>query len=83
MTAPIVVEDLSTFEFDLNCEGDGCDNPAVVMCKACGDPRHFAICHQHLEHARRWFEGRTKAVVCSVCHRPWLYFETHYDIQDI
>jgi hypothetical protein len=82
VTAPIVTEDMSTFEFDLACEAENCDKSAVVMCKACGDLRYFAICRGHLNYARRWFESH-RAVVCSICHRPWLHFETHYDVQDI
>lgn len=82
MTAPMSIEDLSAFEFEIQCEGEKCENPAVVMCKACGDKRHYAICGRHLQQARDWFENKG-AVVCSICHRPWLHFETHYSVQDI
>ncbi len=82
VTAPVVVEDLSTFEFNLSCECHDCDKPAAVMCKGCGDSRHYAICRPHLDRTRRWFKSKS-AVVCKICYRPWVNFDTHYDVQDI
>jgi len=80
VTAPnINAEDLSEFEFDIPCEGEHCDNAAVELCKACGDKRYYAICRECEIFARRWFESKGY-VQCAVCQRPWIYFETHYDI---
>lgn len=73
---------LSELEFDLSCEFKGCDKTATVMCKGCADHRHFAICTEHLEYRRRWFYTRPHAF-CINCHRPWVNFDTHYDVTEI
>lgn len=83
MTAVVELPaDLAHLEFDIPCEARGCDNPAYVMCKGCSDARHAAICKEHLAGVRRRFESKG-VVVCSGCERPWLHFETHYDLTEI
>ncbi len=80
MTAALIApEDLSQYEFHLPCEFPGCDEEAAVMSKGCADPRHSAICPRHYEGVRRHFHDNLKKL-CKDCHRPWVHFETHYDI---
>lgn len=74
--------DLAEFEFDIACEFPGCDTPASVMCKGCSDARHASICANHLHEVRRRFYSED-VVACMTCHRPWFYFECHYDIVPI
>ncbi|MBB3752421.1 hypothetical protein FHT44_004933 [Mycolicibacterium sp. BK634] len=77
--------DLSEMEFDIQCEFPRCTASAVVMSKGCADDHHAAICAGHLREMQARFEaiGAEKPTVCTHCHRPWLFFETHYDLVNI
>lgn len=82
MTAPAVTPvDLSQWTIEIQCEYH-CDQPAVVMCKGCADKAHAALCGHHLAVVRQRFDSNT-GKVCQDCHRPWLAFETHYEVVGI
>ncbi len=80
MTATLIAPaDLSSYEFDIPCEFPGCGDDASVMSKGCADSGYRAICERHYQGVRKYFYDQDK-VVCKDCHRPWVHFETHYDI---
>ncbi len=74
--------DLAEYEFDIPCEFPGCKTGAVVMSKGCADSHHRAVCQRHYEGVRKYFFEHLN-VRCLHCHRPWVHFETHYDIVPI
>lgn len=83
MTAPLIAPlDLEDIGFSIRCEYH-CEQPAVVMCKGCADHAHAALCAHHLGVVRQRFDDHAGRVVCENCHRPWLAFETHYDVQGL
>lgn len=80
MTAALIAPaDLSQYEFDIPCEFPGCKNEAAVSCKGCADARHRLICEPHHQWVRKFFYDQD-AVVCKTCHRPWVHFDTHYEV---
>lgn len=81
MTAALE-DQLVAHEFSIPCEHPGCGQPASVMSKGCADPVHVATCGHCLEGLRRSFE-ECKPAVCSICYRPFIHFETHFDIVSI
>lgn len=83
MTSPLIeTVDLTRFEFEVSCEFGGCNNPATVSCKGCSDRRHYLICTDHLHVVEERFLDNT-GKQCTHCHRPWLDFALHYDVQGI
>lgn len=78
MTAALIAPaDLSEFEFDIPCEI--CDEPALVGQKGCADPEPVTLCRDCYMENRRWFYDQD-AAWCSFCYRPFLHYETHFDI---
>ena len=73
---------LADFEFDIPCDFPNCETAATVVCKGCADPHHYAICAPHLEGRRKWFYEQ-RAVACSTCFRPWMHFDTHFEVSPL
>lgn len=69
----------------IGCEFPQCTAPATVMSKGCADKHHAAVCPGHLRQLQSRFESiaAAKPTVCTHCYRPWLFFETHYDLVNI
>ncbi|QBJ00070.1 hypothetical protein SEA_JUICYJAY_116 [Mycobacterium phage JuicyJay] len=81
MTAPLIESvDLSAYEFSIQCESPGCSESADFMAKGCADRTHRSLCHYHLAAVKRRFDQNCGKVVCDNCNRPWLFFETHYEV---
>lgn len=74
--------DLGAYEFSIPCEFPNCDEPAAVMCKGCGDPYPVATCGRCLAQLESDFEALQPAT-CAVCFRPFMHFDTHYDLATI
>lgn len=85
MTATLLAPaDISSFEFHIPCEWREyeCPHPATVMSQGCTDDRPYAICNQHLDHVKKFIAAH-KWHTCDTCSRPFLHFETHYDVMSI
>jgi hypothetical protein len=74
--------DLSSLEFSIACEHDGCDKPAVIMGRGCGDEAHIAVCGEHYQWIQRVFY-ELPLMICAVCDRPMLVFAQHFDIRKL
>lgn len=72
--------DLTAHEFDISCEQ--CDEPGAVMVKGCADQCHMALCWAHLAKLQRDFEA-CKPATCAACYRPFIHFDTHFDLAEI
>lgn len=72
--------DLSSLEFSIPCEHDGCDEPAVVMGRGCADEAHIAVCEGHLRWIRDVFYAMP-LTTCAGCGVPMLVFEGHFDLR--
>ena len=73
----------SELDFDLACEWPKCDANAAVTCRGCSDERHYLICSQHLAMQQQQFALTASQVPvprCATCFRPWMFFETHYEV---
>lgn len=83
MTAPLVVPiDLADYEFEISCEFPGCNESAIAMCRGCSDARHAAVCPYHLSAVKKRFE-QNLGKACETCHRPFMHFDTHYELADL
>lgn len=80
----IAPADLTQYEaeFSIPCEWPACREQAVVMAKGCSSKRHFSMCSAHLAERREWFHAQGR-VICDGCNRPFIFFETHYDLVGI
>lgn len=78
MTAPLL-DTLDEAEFDIPCAWPHCESTAIVMAKGCADRHGNALCTFHYAEVRIRFQ-RNVGAVCIDCHRPFLFFETHYEV---
>lgn len=79
MTCPLTDDQtLAELDSDIPCDVDGCDRPAVVAAKGCGDKAHLFFCRED------YAEGMAKLLallygrLCNWCWRPILELETHF-----
>ncbi|QRY51821.1 hypothetical protein [Mycolicibacterium septicum] len=83
MTAPLIeVVDLGEYEFSISCEFPGCSEDAIAMCKGCSDPKHAAVCPYHLSAVKKRFDQNI-GKQCQTCYRPFMHFDTHYQLADL
>ncbi|MBF4194577.1 hypothetical protein MHAEM_21166 [Mycolicibacterium phlei] len=67
----------------LTCEWEDepCGRPTHILSKGCSDARQYAICPDHLDELKHWFDSN-KGAICG-CGRMFINFETHYNIVDL
>lgn len=71
---------LEELEWEIACEMRSCGGHATSMTKGCADGRHYAICTRCLLRARQAFYTDSEDTICNTCHRPLLFFSTHFEV---